>query len=329
MNKGRRQIFQMLLASGAAPALTIFTSAMAASQPYPSKPVRLIVPYAPGGGSDALSRLVAQGLGTNVPGTFVVENVGGAGGSVGLGNLVRADPDGHSLILLSTSHASNAAVMKLNYDVTKDISPIGLIAAGPWVLVTNPAFGVNSLPELIKKAKVDPGSINYATSGQGSSTHLATELFAKKAGIAISHIPYRSSGAGIVDLLSNRVQIMLASAPTVAEYVRNGKLKALGVSTKERSSVLPGIPTLQEQGITGYAEQLWYALAAPATTPDSIVTKLSTALQKTLSQSDVATSFAREGVAPKWSTPSALKDIISADVKRWKETVRMASITIQ
>lgn len=326
MKQDRRMICQALAVS--AVGLSGFSLARA-SQPYPSKPVKLIVPYAPGGGSDALARLVTNGLSTNVPGTFVVENTGGAGGAVGLGTVIRSAPDGYTLILLSTSHASNAAVMKLKYDVTKDIRPIGLIAAGPWVLVCNPLFGAKNLADLLKTAKANPGAVNYASSGLGSSTHLATELFAKKAGISLSHVPYRSSGAGIVDLLANRVQIMLASAPTVAEYIRDGRLKALGVSTDKRSPVLPGIPTLHEQGVTGYSEQLWYALAAPAKTPDGVVAALSSGLEKTLKHKDAPTLFAREGLVPQWSTPTVLQDLITADVKRWNETVKMAGISIQ
>lgn len=324
MTSNRREICISILATGLASSLLSH-----AAEPYPLRPVKLIVPYAAGGGSDALARLVANGLGSNVPGTFVVENTGGAGGSVGLGTLVRSAPDGYTLILLSTSHASNAAVMKLNYDVTKDIKPIGLIAAGPWILVANRTVGANDLGTLIKIAKANPGSVNYASSGQGSSTHLATELFAKRAGIQLTHIPYRSSGAGLTDLLTNRVQIMLASAPTVASYIRDGRLNALSVSTARRSKVLPDIPTLQEQGVPNYSEQLWHALAAPAGTPEVIVQKLSAALDKTLRSQEAATQFAREGLLPQWSSPEALKELIAADVKRWHETVRIASIKVE
>jgi tripartite-type tricarboxylate transporter receptor subunit TctC len=320
----RRQFLGGSLALLAAGALRPARSADA----YPSRPVRLVVPYAPGGGSDVLARLVARGLTEGMGKSVVVENRGGAGGAMGLELVVRAPPDGYTLILLSTSHASNGAVMHLNYDVVKDISPIGTIAAGPWILVVNTQVGINDVHALIERARQHPGALNYASSGIGSSTHLASELFAQKAGISISHVPYRSTGLALTDLLADRVQLMLASAASVAPYVRDGRLKALCVSTAERSPILAGIPTAQEAGVPGFAVELWHGLAAPAGTPDDVVRYLNEQLVQALKSPQLRDQFATEGLVPSSSTPQAFGQLVATDVALWKGIAAAAKIDL-
>ncbi|WP_407849597.1 tripartite tricarboxylate transporter substrate binding protein [Bordetella petrii] len=323
MNQRRRFIAASLsLAAGAA-----VRPAFAAAK-FPERPVRLVVPYAPGGGSDALGRVVAHAMGQRLGVSMVVENRGGAGGAMGLEMVVRAAPDGYTLVLLSTSHASNGAVMKLNYDVVKDTRAIGLIASGPWVLVTNKATGIASLDDLLRLAREQPDALNYASSGTGSSTHLATELFAQKAGIRVSHIPYRSSGLALTDLLANRIQFMLASAASVTSYVRDAMLLPLCVSTAKRSPFLPDVPTAQEAGVAGFAEELWHGLAAPAGTPEEAVQVLNQALAQALQDAELRAQFAREGLQPRPSTPQAFAQLVEADVAAWADIAAKANLAM-
>lgn len=297
-----------------------------AASSYPDRPIRLMVPYAPGGGSDVLARVVARALTERLGVSVVVENRGGAGGAMGLETVVRSQPDGYSLVLLSTSHASNGAVMRLNYDVVKDTSAVGLIASGPWLLVTGKDTGFTRLEDLLREAKQNPGSLNYASSGTGSSTHLATELFARKAGISVSHVPYRSSGLALTDLLANRVQFMLASAASVTSYVRDGRLQALCVSTESRSRLLPNIPTAQEAGVPGFSATLWHGLAAPAGTPEAVISLLNTHLSQALQAPTLRDQFAREGLEPKPSTSQKFAEMVATEVEVWREAVTTAGI---
>ncbi|OZI50760.1 Bug family tripartite tricarboxylate transporter substrate binding protein [Bordetella genomosp. 4] len=297
-----------------------------AASSYPDRPIRLMVPYAPGGGSDVLARVVARALTERLGVSVVVENRGGAGGAMGLETVVRSQPDGYSLVLLSTSHASNGAVMRLNYDVVKDTSAVGLIASGPWLLVTGKDTGFTRLEDLLREAKQNPGSLNYASSGTGSSTHLATELFARKAGISVSHVPYRSSGLALTDLLANRVQFMLASAASVTSYVRDGRLQALCVSTESRSRLLPNIPTAQEAGVPGFSATLWHGLAAPAGTPEAVISLLNTHLSQALQAPTLRDQFAREGLEPKPSTSQEFAEMVATEVEVWREAVTTAGI---
>jgi len=297
-----------------------------AASSYPDRPIRLMVPYAPGGGSDVLARVVARALTERLGVSVVVENRGGAGGAMGLETVVRSQPDGYSLVLLSTSHASNGAVMRLNYDVVKDTSAVGLIASGPWLLVTGKDTGFTRLEDLLREAKQNPDSLNYASSGTGSSTHLATELFARKAGISVSHVPYRSSGLALTDLLANRVQFMLASAASVTSYVRDGRLQALCVSTESRSRLLPNIPTAQEAGVPGFSATLWHGLAAPAGTPEAVISLLNTHLSQALQAPTLRDQFAREGLEPKPSTSQEFAEMVATEVEVWREAVTTAGI---
>jgi len=295
---------------------------------YPERPIRMVVPYAPGGGSDVLGRVVARALSERTGVSVVVENRGGAGGAIGLETVVRAQPDGYTLALLSTSHASNGAVMQLSYDVVKDTRAIGLIASGPWLLVTSRQTGFTRLADLLQAARKKPGSLNYASSGSGSSTHLATELFAQKAGISVAHVPYRSTGLALTDMMANRIQFMLASAASVTPYVRDGRLAALCVSTATRSGLLPDIPTAQEAGVPGFAETLWHGLSAPAGTPDSIVRYLNSHLVEALREPALRAQFAKEGLEPKPSSPEAFADLVARDVESWAATVKAADIKV-
>lgn len=320
----RREFLSMsaaVLCTAARPAL--------ADSAYPERPVRLVVPYAPGGGSDVLARLVARTLSKQTGSNMIVDNRGGAGGAMGLELVVRARPDGYTLVLLSTSHATNGAVMHLNYDVVKDTQAVGQIAQGPWILVVNPQVQAKDLHAFLEMARATPGQYNYASSGVGSSTHLASELFAQKAAIKVSHVPYRSSGLALTDLLANRVQFMLASAASVAPYIHDGRLKPLCVSTAARSALLPDIPTAQEAGVSGFDVTLWHGLSAPAGTPAEVIHYLNDCLTKALASPDLREQFAVEGLEPRSSTPQQFADLVARDTARWRDIVRTANIKLQ
>lgn len=321
----RRTFISAALAGAAG----VYASAARTQPAYPDRPIRIVVPYAPGGGSDVLARLVARHMSEQMRCTVVVDNRGGAGGAMGLESVIRSRPDGYTLVLLSTSHASNGAVMRLNYDVVADTRAIGLIAQGPWILVVNPAVPASDLRQLVKLARDKPGTLNYASSGIGSSTHLATELLAQKAGIVVSHVPYRSSGLALTDLLANRVQFMLASAASVTPYIRDGRLRPLCVSTAERAANLADIPTAAEAGVTGFSATLWHGLAAPAGTPDVAVRYLNEGLVKVLSLPPLRRQFALEGLEPKSSTPDEFEAMISKDVALWRDIARSANIKLE
>ncbi|MFC4277278.1 Bug family tripartite tricarboxylate transporter substrate binding protein [Achromobacter aloeverae] len=319
---------KFLSTSAAAAMCTAIRPAVAASS-YPDRPIRLVVPYAPGGGSDVLARLVARTVSRRAGSNMIVDNRGGAGGAMGLEMVVRAKPDGYTLVLLSTSHATNGAVMHLNYDVVKDTQAVGQIAQGPWILVVNPQVQVKDLHGFLELARASPGLYNYASSGVGSSTHLASELFAEKASIKVSHVPYRSSGLALTDLLANRVQFMLASAASVAPYLRDGRLKPLCISTASRSALMPDIPTAQEAGVTGFDVTLWHGLSAPAGTPTEVVHFLAARLTEALESPDLRQQFALEGLEPQASTPEQFADMVARDVARWRDIVRTAHIKLE
>jgi tripartite-type tricarboxylate transporter receptor subunit TctC len=300
----------------------------AAQSSYPERPIRIVVPYAPGGGSDVLARLVARRMTEQMRSTVMVENRGGAGGAMGLEAVIRSRPDGYTLVLLSTSHASNGAVMHLNYDVVKDTQPVGLIAEGPWILAVNSAVHASDLRAFVELAQQKPGALNYASSGNGSATHLATELFAEKAGISVSHVPYRSSGLALTDLLADRVQFMLASAASVVPYLRDGRLKPLCVSTSARSAILPQIPTAAEAGVPDFNVRLWHGLAAPAGAPIEAVRYLNEGLARVLALPALREQFALEGLEPKASTPDQFGAMVAQDVALWRDIVRTANIKL-
>jgi len=300
---------------------------IASAQPYPARPVTLVVPYPAGGGNDVLGRLVAERMGKALNGTIVVENRGGAGGTIGTRQVAKAAPDGYTMLIATSSLAINPSLYpNVGYDPRKDFAPIGLLAAGANVVLVHPSVPAKTIAELIALAKKSPGKLNFASTGSGSSVHLAAELFAAMAGVKINHVPYRGSGPALNDLLGGHVTMMFATLPSAIGIVRGGKVRALAVTGAKRSNVFPDLPTIAEAGLAGYAAELHYGLVAPAGTPRPIIERLNAALRTALNDATLRERLAREGAVPLPSTPEEYAADIDAEEKKWSRIVREAGV---
>ncbi len=301
-------------------AATLIASAPSASaEDYPTRPIHVIVPFAPGGGSDFIARFMGVRLGELLGKPLVVENKPGAGGALGAEVGVKAAPDGYTLTVIASSYTVNPAIRKVNFDSANDITPIIQVSQGPLLVLVHPSLGVNTLQELIAVAKNKPGEINFATSGQGSIIHAATELFNVRAGIKMTHIPYRGTGPALVSILAGETQVFFSSPATAMPHVQAGKLKVLAVTTAKRLPALPAVPTVQEAGVPDYDVTLWHGLIAPKGVPQPIVDKLNKAANETLKLSEAAEKLATDGVAPAGGTPEQFGATIRKEVEVWKK----------
>jgi tripartite-type tricarboxylate transporter receptor subunit TctC len=309
------QILRLMLAA----ATLVAVAPLASAQDYPTKPVHVIVPFAPGGGSDFIARFMAQRLGESLGKTFVVENKPGAGGNLGIEQGVRAKADGYTLMLIASSYTVNPAIYKLNFDPVDDITPIIRLSQGPLLVLVNPALEANTLQDLIALAKNKPGDIMYASSGQGSIIHAATELFDLKAGIKMTHVPYRGTGPALTDTLAGQTKVFFSSAATALPHVQSGKLKALAVTSAKRSSALPNVPTVAEAGVLGYEVDLWHGFIGPKGLPRPIVDKINKIGNEALTLKDTAEKLANDGVAPAGGTPEEFAATIRKEIELWKK----------
>jgi tripartite-type tricarboxylate transporter receptor subunit TctC len=301
-------------------AATLIASAPSASaEDYPTRPIHVIVPFAPGGGSDFIARFMGVRLGELLGKPLVVENKPGAGGALGAEVGVKAAPDGYTLTVIASSYTVNPAIRKVNFDSANDITPIIQFSQGPLLVLVHPSLGVNTLQELIAVAKKKPGEINFATSGQGSIIHAATELFNVRAGIKMTHIPYRGTGPALISILAGETQVFFSSPATAMPHVQAGKLKVLAVTTAKRLPALPAVPTVQEAGVPDYDVTLWHGLIAPKGVPQPIVDRLNKAANETLKLSEAAEKLATDGVAPAGGTPEQFGATIRKEVEVWKK----------
>jgi tripartite-type tricarboxylate transporter receptor subunit TctC len=306
------------------------TSLNIQAQPYPNKPIKLIVGFAPGGAADYVARNISVPLGQALGQSIVIENKPGAGSSIAAEQVAKSAPDGYTILIASPSSISvNPALNpKLGYKPS-DLQPISKITSSPVVIAVNPATGINSVKELIARAKQDPGSLNYATSGNGSAPHLAAALFGQIADVKMTHIPFRGGSLAIQSVIAGDTQLTFGTPPSVLPMIQAGRLKGLAISAKERSPLAPGLPGMREAGLPDYAIEFWYGLFVPVGTPPAIVQKLYEATQEALKQANVKASLAREGTDVSLSTsPAQFAKYLAEDEKFWARLVKSAEVTV-
>ena len=304
----------------------ICVSINANAQSWPSKPLRYIVPFPPGAFNDTLARTISAELSKTLGQPMVVDNRPGGNSIIGTEAAAKSPPDGYTLFGAALPFSVIQSLYKTSFDVTKDFAPITLAGISANLLVANPSFPVNSVKELIAYAKANPGRVNYGTSGNGTSVHLAMELFKSMTKTYMLHIPYKGSAPVVADLLAGQVDIMFDNTPNVIGHVRAGKLKALAVSTAQRSALAPDVPTVAEAGVPGYELAVWFGVLAPAGTPRDIVGRLNTEIVKVLNSADVKDRFAKQGVEVRTSTPEQFSEFLRAEVSRWAKVVQDANI---
>jgi tripartite-type tricarboxylate transporter receptor subunit TctC len=306
-------------------AMVMMLAAGAQAQTWPARPLRLIVPFPPGGGSDAVGRVMAQKLGERLGQQVVVDNRAGAGGSIGTEAAVRAAPDGYTLVLASTSEiAINPSLYagRINYDTIRDLLPVALVATTPMVVIATPSLPVQSIPELIALARARPGDLNAASAGAGTISHLAGELFRSTNGLRWSHVAYKGTGPALTDLSSGQVQLMFVPPPPVMGLVKAGRVKLLAVSSRSRAPILPDTPTVMEAGGPDYVVDNWYGIFLPAGTPRDIVTRLGSEIARSLEAPDLISTLAAQGAAPGAMAAGPFADYVKSEVEKWTRVVR-------
>lgn len=312
-------------------ALTLLLlSGAAAAQTYPTRPVRVIVPFAPGGNTDVQGRLIAQKLSELWAQQVVVDNRGGAGGTLGVDIAAKAAPDGYTFVLASFGNilVGPALYRKLPYDPVKDLAPIVLVSTPPGLLVVNPAVPATDVRELIAYARSNPGKVNYGSAGNGVWNHLFGELFAAMARIDVTHVPYKGTAPAVSDLIGGQLQMMMSPFPTALPHVKSGRLRALAVTDTRRSAIVPNIPTVAESGLPGYAAASWFALLAPAATPKPIIAKLNRDVNRTLADPAVRAAFVSDGSEPVGGTPEELARSIREGMAKWGKLVRDLNVQL-
>jgi tripartite-type tricarboxylate transporter receptor subunit TctC len=306
--------------------IAAFFPMTAAAQTYPSKPVRLIVPFPPGGSNDVVGRMIAVQLSTRLDKPVIVENQGGAGGLIGTEMAARSQPDGYTLLLVSVAYAFIPAIYKLPYDPATAFAPVAILGAGPVVIAVTSKLPVSSVKELIALAKEKPGELNYATAGVGSFQHLASELFKLQAGVDIVHIPFKGGGPAMMDVIAGNTQIAIGSLVQMLPQIKAGKLKALGVGSANRIAALPDLPTISEAGVPGYQVTNWWGIVVPAGTPRSVIDRLHHDLTAVVASTETKKRFEAEGAEPLSMSPDEFGRFIAAETVKWARVVKDAGI---
>ncbi len=300
-----------------------------AADAYPSRPIRLVVPYTPGGGSDTVARIVSPKVGDDLGGTIVIDNRPGAAGSIGTGIVANAPADGYTLLLADSPFAINSLSKRARYDAQKSFTAVAMLAFTPYVLVVYPSLPATTLKEFIALAKSQPGKLNMGSSGTGGGNHLTGELFKLKAGVDINHVPYKGAGPAISDVMGGQIQSTFASAPGAVPGIKAGRLRPLAVTSAKRSATLPDVPSLSEQGFSDFAVVNWYGITAPAGTPKAAVSRLYDAVAVALAQSDVKSRLgiaALEAVKP---APGQFTQQIDGELVRWRTIIRDAKVQLE
>jgi len=305
------------------------TAVHAQDNAYPTHPITLVVPFAPGGGNDFIARFIAERLGSALGQPVVVDNKPGAGGMLGVRIGVGAKPDGYTLTLISNSYTVNPSLYKLPFDPVGDITPIVQIAQGPFIVVANPGLPAKTVADVVALAKAKPGEINYASSGQGSIPHLATELLASMAVVRLTHVPYRGGGPALTDTIAGRTSLFLSPTSTAIQHVKAGILHALAVTTSARSPVFPDVPTVAEAGVPGYEVVLWHGIIGPKGLPAPIVARLNREVNAILHLKEATALLENDGVAPAGGPPARLQALVSREITTWRKVVEQAGIKIE
>ena len=311
-----------------APLLTL-GAGTAGAQKYPAKPVRILVPFAPGGGSDFIARFTAQRLTDALGSQVIVENRPGAGGLLGIEQGVKSDPDGYTLTLIASSYTVNAALYPLKYDPLADITPVVQISQGPMIVVAHPKFPAKTTQELIAAAKQKPGTINFASAGQGSITHMVVELFQSMAGVKMNHVPYKGTGPALTDTISGQTDIFFSSTATALPHVKSGRLRAIAVTSAKRLPAEPEVPTIAEGGVKGFDVLLWHGLIGPKNLPRPVVERVNAEVNKILKIKETAAQLETDGVAPAGGSDKQFRDQIAKEIALWKDVVAKTGVKVQ
>jgi tripartite-type tricarboxylate transporter receptor subunit TctC len=308
--------------AGLALASVFVTTAHA--QAWPNKPVRLVVPFPAGGGTDLIGREVTQKISESTKWSFIIDNKPGSGGNIGIDNVAKSPADGYSLVLGQTSNlAINLSLYsKLPYDPVKDLTPISMVASAPLALVVSATSPYKTFGDLVAAAKAKPGALNFATSGNGTVAHLAMEMFQKEAGVKFMHVPYKGAAQGINDVISERVEVYVSSIPTLIGHIKNGKMRALAVTSLKRVDDLPQTPTIAESGYKGFEAVTWFGVLGPANLPKDVTARLNTEINKALQQPALQKQLSDQGADVAGSTPEAFAKLISDDIVRWGKVVK-------
>jgi tripartite-type tricarboxylate transporter receptor subunit TctC len=323
----RRAMLATAAIAVAAALLPVHASAQAA---WPTHPIKLIVPFAPGGSNDIIARVLADKLGARLGQSIIVENKGGAGGTIGTDFVAKSPADGYTLLFVSTSITTNAASGKaLPYDLLKDLQPIGQVAAGAFVVVVANDFKAMNLREFIELARAKPNSISYGTAGIGGINHLGTELLASEAKVQLVHVPYKGIGPAFTDLMGGRLQMALPTLASAAQYIHSGKMRGLAVTGAQRSPLAPELPTVSEAGLPGFQLEVWWGVVGPARLPAPVVKRLNEELNAVFALPEMREVLAREGATPRPSTPEDFGKLISSDLARWSKLIKDSHIQVE
>lgn len=310
-------------------AVTLLMPAMSGAQSYPSRSIRFVVPFAPGGGNDILGRIVAQKLHESLGVPVVVDNRGGAGGTIGTDIVSKSPSDGYTMLINNVSLAVNVTLYsKLPYDTLKDLEPVSLAGRQPNILVVHPTLPVKSVKELLALARAKPGQLAFASGGIGSSSHLSAELLKYMTKIDLVHVPYKGMGPALIDLVSGQTQLAMATMASALPHIRNKRMRPLAVSTGKRVAVVPEVPTMMEAGVKDFEYSTWYGVLVPAGTPQVVITRLNAELVKALAMPDVKERFGAQGVEPDATSAQEFKTFLNAEVKRWAPVIKASGMKV-
>jgi len=301
---------------------TPFVGAQSAAQSFPTKPIRFVVPFPPGGGNDILARALAPKMSEILGQQVVIDNRAGAGGNIGADFVAKSAPDGYTIVIASNQVTMNPWIYsKLPFDIAKDFSPVAQIASVPMLLAINPEVPAKNLQEFIALAKAKPGSLNYSTPGLGTPQHIAFEVFNFDAGVKVTHVPYKGTSPSIVDLIGGQVQATIGTMASLEQHVKSGKVRAIAVSTPQRSPAMPDVPTIEEGGLKGYNVPLWYSVLAPANTPKEIVSKISASIRDALQDPQTKAQLAKQGFVESYLDPAQMTALIKQDLTYWQKAI--------